>query len=388
MSVSYWLDQSSAQNKKYDVAVIGAGVMGLSLCYWLKKQNPKIKIALIEKDHLLAGASGRNAGFVTCGSIEHLIKLVQQYGEAKAAEIWKFAETNHVLVREELLHGLDVDYQVTGSCTVAPSQERYKEYQQFISRIKKYNINFADVDSKTIEKEFALKGFFGGSFYPKDGVVHPVKLLTALFDKLEVDFYPQSEVFKVDESQNHVVISTRLGSFTVEHAFLTTNAYLPLLYPEFASFLEPGRGQVITTDPVPFKVRGPCYFTKHLCYFRQLVDGRLLIGGFRNLDTQSTTQLDQIKIEIQNALKDFVINHFYESEDIRVSHQWSGIMGFSKDGQPFMGRLPQRQRIFIHGGCSGHGMGNSFHIAKVFAEYFSGQKLPDHLQVERFANDL
>ncbi|MBC7370329.1 MAG: FAD-binding oxidoreductase, partial [Bdellovibrionaceae bacterium] len=71
MSISYWLDQSGQTNgtskKTYDFVIVGGGIAGLSTAYWLQKENPKLKIALIEKDRIGFGASGRNAGFVTCG---------------------------------------------------------------------------------------------------------------------------------------------------------------------------------------------------------------------------------------------------------------------------------------------------------------------------------
>ena len=71
MSVSYWNDQSKGQNLNVDIAIIGGGISGLSCAYWLQKEDPSLRIAIIEKYEIGSGATGRNAGFVTCGSVEH-----------------------------------------------------------------------------------------------------------------------------------------------------------------------------------------------------------------------------------------------------------------------------------------------------------------------------
>ena len=107
MSISYWLDESQISKKipekTYDYLIIGAGIAGLSTAYWLEKKSPHAKIAVIDKYSLGFGASGRNAGFVTCGSALHFNKLDQKFGQKKAQEIWQFSEANHQLLLTEII---------------------------------------------------------------------------------------------------------------------------------------------------------------------------------------------------------------------------------------------------------------------------------------------
>jgi gamma-glutamylputrescine oxidase len=102
MTQSFWQDfkiaNTTTQLKQYDFLIIGAGIAGLSTAYWLLREDPKLKIGIVEKFKIGFGASGRNAGFVTCGSTEHFIKLKDQFGLEKAVEIWKFSEDNRKLL--------------------------------------------------------------------------------------------------------------------------------------------------------------------------------------------------------------------------------------------------------------------------------------------------
>src|ERR671923_20827 len=50
---------------KADVLVIGGGITGVSLMHHLARR--RMAAVLVERDHLAAGASGRNAGFLLAG---------------------------------------------------------------------------------------------------------------------------------------------------------------------------------------------------------------------------------------------------------------------------------------------------------------------------------
>ena len=53
---------------QYDYLIVGAGIMGLTIAYELKKQNPDCKIAIIEKESDVAfHSSGRNSGILHAG---------------------------------------------------------------------------------------------------------------------------------------------------------------------------------------------------------------------------------------------------------------------------------------------------------------------------------
>ncbi|WP_374032834.1 NAD(P)/FAD-dependent oxidoreductase [Bdellovibrio bacteriovorus] len=392
MSISLWLDQSASQKpKQFDVVIVGAGIAGLSTAYWLEKENPSIKIALLEKHRVAFGASGRNAGFVTCGSTEHFMKLQEQFGLEKAAEIWKFSEENRRLLLEEIIgKDLDaVDFRHTGSCTVAPSAAHWEKYQKAALTMRSVGIDVVEVGPAEMERDYGVTGFDGGIQYTGDGYVHPVKLLEKLRARLKAEIFESTEVFSVvHQGQGHVLQTDR-GLFSAPKVLLTLNAYLPLVAPEFSNLIRPGRGQILVTEPLPAFVKGPCYLTKHLCYFRQLPTGHLLIGGFRNLSVETeNTWTDATTPLIQQALIDFVRSHFKHGKDARIAYQWSGIMGYSPDGQMMIGEVPNRQGLHVMAGCSGHGMGLSFHAAKVLAESLSGKEIPEHLRLSRFSNEL
>ena len=167
---SFWQDTSIpllsseiAEDKTFDVTIIGAGIAGLSTAYWLEKQNPNLRILIIDKAAIGAGASGRNAGFITCGSAEHFNKLHGQFGLEIASEIWRFSEKNRELLLAEIIKedNSSVDFFSTGSCTVAPTPKDWERYQTLAQTMKNAKINVELITANLLEQDYGVRDAVG-----------------------------------------------------------------------------------------------------------------------------------------------------------------------------------------------------------------------------------
>jgi hypothetical protein len=74
--LSYWEQQSFFG--PVDIAIIGAGLVGLTAAIYLKERRPNWRIVVLERGALPSGASTKNAGFACFGSILELIKQEQR----------------------------------------------------------------------------------------------------------------------------------------------------------------------------------------------------------------------------------------------------------------------------------------------------------------------
>lgn len=391
MTQSHWqdfkLNTDTPKLQNYDYLIVGGGIAGLSAAYWLLQKDPQLKIGIIEKNQIGFGASGKNAGFITCGSTEHFIKLKDQFGLEKAVEIWKFSEDNRKLLQEHIIQdkAASVDFKITGSCTVAANGERWTYYQEIAKTMRNQNIDVYEVNASEMDRDYGVTGFEGGIVYAGDGYIHPLKLLGEILKKVNVHIHAESEVQSIVQNNDLIKIRTDKEELQATKVIVTVNAYLSLVNSDFAKLIVPGRGQILLTKPLPQFVKGPCYLTKHLCYFRQLPTGELLIGGFRNLATETEkTYADETTEVIQKALYDFVKDHFRLGSQAEIARQWAGIMGYSSDGQMMIGALDAAPGINYLAGCSGHGMGLNFKAAQTLVNSIYGEKIPPHLDIKRF----
>ena len=398
MTHSYWQDVSIpftksdfTQKKNFDVVIVGAGIAGLSTAYWLEKLNPNLKIVILDRASLGSGASGRNAGFVTCGSAEHFSKLEKQFGLAQATAIWKFSDTNRELLKSEIIQGDSnlVDFSQTGSCTVAASEADWQRYHGLTDTMLAADLDVELIDEKYLSEKYGVRNFLGAIQYKNDGEIHPIKLLAHLKTKLrQTKFSFDSGVTDLKRETDSWVIKTSKDKLSCSKVIFCLNGYSDIVLPELKNVVNPQRGQVIVTEPLKKFVQGPCYLTKHLCYFRQLPSGELLIGGFRNHDIEAeNTNQDEVTPKIQAALKEFAHSYFQNTSGVKINYQWSGVMGFTTDGQMMLGEHPSKKDLYLMAGCSGHGMGLSFNAALTLVNNLNGQSIPPHLDIKRFNLD-
>ena len=103
------------ENKIFDIAIIGGGIVGAATFYQLQKHHPSLRIVLLEKEsHLAAHQTGNNSGVMHSG-------LYYKPGSLKAKNcvegrkaLVKFAEEN------------DIPYDVCGKIVVAADESELR----------------------------------------------------------------------------------------------------------------------------------------------------------------------------------------------------------------------------------------------------------------------
>lgn len=391
MSTSFWLDRTakSGSKKSFDVVIVGAGLSGLSTAFWLNQEDPSLKIAIVERGRLGFGASGRNAGFITCGSVEHFNRMINKHGKDEAIEIWRFSETNLKLLQEHIIQDNPepLQFEKKGCFSLAAHDSEFSELKSVAKLMTEINIPVEIYSQSEVEKSLAAREFVGGIKYLDDATVHPVRLLERMHEKTKnATLIENTEVYGVKPGADGTrIVQTDGGEIETNLVVYALNGYSAQMHPFFQDKIYPTRGQILMMEKVPRFMEGPCYANFYLDYFRQLPSGELLIGGFRQLEKATEVGYsDHTTDVIQNALHDFVQKHLPRFASQTVTHRWSGIMGFSKDGQPMVGSLPEDQQVFFLGGYTGHGIGLAFNTAKCLVDLVYGRDIPRWLSARRF----
>ena len=385
MTVPYWRDSSRDEAAtEVDIAIVGAGISGASVAWWLREAG--LRVVVVDRGDVCAGATGRNAGFVTCGSVEHFSRQVRTHGEDVALGLWRMSQDNIDLIERFVAeHGVDCEFRRAGTYSLAGHAHEVQELGATAAALTRLGVRVSVVDAAHIRAELGAEGFPGGVLYHDDGEVHPVKLVRALLAKSGADVLPHHEVRELEATHDGVRLHTERRVNDASAVVLATNGYSADLHPWFADKIYPTRGQIMVTEPVEPFMAAPCYANFVLDYFRQLADGRVLIGGFRPLakDVEVGTA-DVVHPEIQDALEDFLKRHFPQLADTRVEYRWSGTMGFSADSLPIIGALPGRSNVYLLGGYTGHGIGWGFKAGQLLAKLILDGESPPYVSARRF----
>jgi L-2-hydroxyglutarate oxidase LhgO len=115
--------------KTYDVAIIGAGIVGLSTAMDLASRFPRLRIAVLEKERSVAfHQTGRNSGVIHSGVYYRPGSLKAQFCVQGAAEMIRFCDSH------------DVPYEICGKVIVATDEKQRSALEELRHRASANNV--------------------------------------------------------------------------------------------------------------------------------------------------------------------------------------------------------------------------------------------------------
>ncbi len=363
MSVGLWQTPDPARAvEAVDTVVIGAGLIGAYLALRLKAT------LVLDARHIAGGASGRNGGLLLTGIAHSYKAACDHYGRATTRDLWSLTIRN----REAMIDWatrLGTPVRRCGSAIVACSPVEAAELEESAALM-----NAAGFKAEWHAEDPLGRGFLGGITNPNDGAIQPGLLTAALMQTSGAQLREACEVYGLESTADGVLVRVRGGDVLAQQVVLATNAWTPLFVPEFADQIVPGRGQILATAPVAPFLQPAAYCDYGFVYFQQTPEGRLVLGGYRNLAFEAErTYADQVTPDIQQALETFLARHFPEVAGAPIERRWSGTMAFTPDGLPLVGRLRRDERIAFAVGFNGHGLGLGIMAAEELVSALQGQ---------------
>jgi glycine/D-amino acid oxidase-like deaminating enzyme len=208
--------------------------------------------------------------------------------------------------------------------------------------------------------------FHGALLHPGDGALHPARWVrrlatTAMDAGAEVAEHSRAE----------------LDALEAEVVVVATDGSTARLLPELERLVLPVRGQMLATAPIAERLFERPHYARHgFDYWQQLADGRLVVGGKRDVSLEAEyTDVEETTPVVQERLEALVVELLGALPPI--THRWSGIWGETPDSLPLAGRMPGRSGVWIAGGYSGHGNVLGFACGEMVGRAIAGEHVPE-----------
>ena len=359
--LSFW-EKNSFLN--WDCIIIGSGLVGLSTACSIKERYPEKEVLILEKGIFPTGASTKNAGFACFGSLSEILSDIKMNGEQMTVELiekrWKGIQRLRQRLGDENIGYLNYG----GSELVFERNYDMLEKMEYVNGLLKGIFNdtvFQKRDDLIDEFGFSREYVKSMVFSPFESQLDTGKMMRSYIKyagSLGITIINGCEVKHFEQGDDEAEVMTMHNILNQEVVFKTkeliicTNAFTKYIVPG-ASF-QPGRGQVLVTEPIPgLKFKGVFHFDEGYYYFRNYGD-RVIFGGARNMALeQEATDRFEHNHSILMHLKWILDTIILPGQDYGIEDAWTGIMAFSETKLPVVEKHGNVSMIMS---CNGMGV--------------------------------
>lgn len=335
-----------------DVAIIGAGFTGLGAAFELARAG--LDVVVLEASRIGGGASGRNGGLVAPGTNGGYGATIRRLGRQAARELLDLSwETVHLIEDIGRSATVDIELSMPGRMELAADAEELDE----LMRVRELLREDGQAVSILAPDEIPgpLRDLYVGGLRKPGGMVHSARLALAMAERAVNAgarlYAPVTVRGFARDGDGDFRIQAGARTTRVRQLVLATNGFTHKLWPALPVTAQ--RGQVLATEPLPPMLACPIGARQGYEYYHQRQDGRLIVGGWRDLDFPAEETADVgLNEKIQAKLTEF--SHRIAGRPVTIEARWSGTMGFTKDMMPIVGEV--QDDLFVAAGFSGHGV--------------------------------
>ena len=310
-----------------EFAVIGGGVVGLSLAYGLLKKGRRV-VVFDEGDSAFRASRG-NFGLVWIQGKGLTVPVYAQWSRRSAAAYPSFAEELSDLGDQ------DVSLVQDGGYVMRMSEDALNEDCARYEQLRKDldgDYPFEVLDHCMLKREEPNIGnkVVGALYCPEDGHLNPLHLLKALataVPRLGGKIVNNSKIVDVrPENTGYALMSITGQTYSAEKVVLSAGLGAAELGPKlgFSTKIQPQQGQILITEKIPKLMNRPNVEV------RQVNEGGVQIGASKaDVGLNDTEDVRAVA-----ALAKHAIDMYPKLGNVKLVRSWAALRIMSPDGIP------------------------------------------------------
>jgi glycine/D-amino acid oxidase-like deaminating enzyme len=373
---------SLQDNVKTEVAIIGAGITGALMAFYLGKAG--FKVIMADRRHVGMGSTAATTGLLQYEIDTPLRKLIKLVGEKHAVRSYELCvESLHKLYEAVANASTSVDFEFKPSFQYASEKSHVAGLrEEFILR-KKHQLSKVEwLEPNEIKSQFGFSAPAG--LLSRDGAqINAYKLTHQLLgkciEKFDLKVYDSTEIIRVKTSEKDVELRTSEGKIIkaghlIICAGYESETYLPkkieIRKATYAIVSEPFvTGKFWHEDALIWETAIP------YLYIRTTLENRILLGG-RDDDFYKPEKRDRrISFKARQLIKDF--NKKFPHIPLKIDFQWAGTFCETKDGLPYIGKVDKLPNTYFALGFGGNGITFSLIAAEIILDLLKGRANAD-----------
>jgi glycine/D-amino acid oxidase-like deaminating enzyme len=399
---AYWLIRNGigdagaalSESQDCDIAIIGAGITGALIADALI--GTRQRIVVLDSREPALGSTSASTALLQYEIDTHLTELAKLVGGERAVQAYLACAASFDLLEKrfpELLKA--ADYERRESLYVASDEKALSVLRAELTARRDIGLACSWLDGEALRQRFGCQRP-GGILSALGAKLDPFRLTRALLASCErhgVQVFTRTKVERIDAAGDSLHLRVR-GGLTVKAAHVVVAAgyesldFLPHDVADvnntFALVTEPlARAALRPSMPLIWESARP------YLYMRSTRDGRLIVGGedlpFKNAiarDVLLPRQVQRLTARYQEM---------FGVELPPVAYAWAGSFAATRDGLPYIGRVPGMDPRLQFALCyGGNGITYSVHAGDMIRAGIEGRAhaLDDVFGFGRLGTDL
>jgi len=361
--------------EKVDVAVIGAGVVGCSIAYYLAREG--IKVALLERESIGSGSSPHATGFISLLGAEFTPGPSFQFGLAGYREFPSLVE------ELEEATGMDLLYQRRPSLRLALEESEEQLIKEFMVWQKEHVAMRWITAEEVHELEPRLTSSLRGAVYEEESAQldsYRLNLALAAGAELKGAQTILREVTGLISQGDRITgVCTRGGDISCGTVVVAAGLWSPPFQEDLGFPVPVGalKGERLLLkydgDPLQLLISSP--MRGHMI---SRLDGLLSVGstGGRDYDKDQLYQgegMDRVPTESARIeIMQRAIDVLPDLENASLVQQLAGSRPLSPDRMPIIGPVPGKEGVILATGHTTKGIHLGPITAKAITEFILG----------------
>jgi glycine/D-amino acid oxidase-like deaminating enzyme len=256
----YWADKRKPNtyyqptNDEYDVVIIGGGLRGLSVLYWINRLTT-LNCLVIDRSQLGGRATARSIGAVN--SIPD--GGINTHGEEAFLRRVELASDNRDLLTEAISKAeVDCSLVCNGGVHLSTGAQQDAQIELIQRALSKHGYIHEPLTTSEIFSLTGADGFDSGLFYPRDMTIDPLKLMDFFIADAMINkrhrIIENTKVVSVEDNDTHTTVMTDGGSaITTQYVIMCNNEmcdYVHIEPPHQFKLSAPKLAQCVATQQV------------------------------------------------------------------------------------------------------------------------------------------
>jgi glycine/D-amino acid oxidase-like deaminating enzyme len=350
-------------------------------------REPRLRVVVLEAEHVGSGASGRNGGWLSGLMPGDRFTLARGSGGRDGVVTLQRLLINAVDQVIEVCdqEGIDADIFKGGTLAVATNAAQMSRLEAAVEEDHRWGLTSADVHLVDGSPGVGVANAVGASFSPHCARIQPAKLvcgLAAAVARRGASVYSGSPVVSVEPGR----VRTPRGSVRSPWTVRATEGYTASL-PGYHRVLLPMNSSMVVTSPLPESAWEEIGWSNcetlrdsahAYVYLQRTASGRIAIGG-RGHPYRYGSRLGQVGVTpsstvtaLRRALD--VLFPVLAKSAVTIDAAWSGVLGVARDWCPAVGIQPSGDGgLAWAGGYVGDGVATSYLAGLTLADLILGR---------------